>query len=245
MNIKSLLPVGIGFVGGVLAGYVLFSSPATAPDTAKATSTAPALDVPSGPVIGHDVSHFQGEIDFAALANSDVDFLYAKASEGRNTGDAQYSANRAGAQSVGLPFGSYHFYVTTEDPQSQVAHFLSVIGNISGQLPPVVDVETAPGNGIDLAADVKTFMETVKSETGCAPLLYSNKSTWSDYLKLDTDQYPLWLAEYSQTIKLPDGAKDWVFWQHSDKSTAPGITGDVDADVFNGTHQDLISLLCP
>lgn len=235
-----LLGLGVAVVGGLYWGYQNGG-------LAQITG-GPPLDIQTpdqAAVRGVDVSHYQGDVDFAKLMGAGMDFAYIKASEGEKTPDDLYATHRKSAEAAGILFGSYHYYVTSEGPDRQSEHFLSVIGDISGQLPPVVDVETPPTGGVtDLAADIKTFVATVKDKTGCAPIIYSNKSVWDGYLKLDTDTYPLWLAEYASELSLPASAKDWVFWQYSQTGSAPGVDGNVDTDVFNGYLQDLKARRC-
>ena len=38
------------------------------------------------------------------------------------------------------------------------------------------------------------------------------------------------------------GGTGWSFWQYTDSATVPGILGKVDANVFNGTYNQLKTL---
>ena len=49
------------------------------------------------PIHGIDVSKFQGDIDWNAVANSGVKFAWIKATEGGDRADARYQANWEGA----------------------------------------------------------------------------------------------------------------------------------------------------
>ena len=60
------------------------------------------------PIHGIDVSKFQGDIDWNAVANSGVKFAWIKATEGGDR-DARFQANWEGAKAVGIPHGAYHF----------------------------------------------------------------------------------------------------------------------------------------
>ncbi|MBV8795476.1 MAG: glycosyl hydrolase family 25, partial [Hyphomicrobiales bacterium] len=61
------------------------------------------------PIHGIDVSKFQGDIDWNAVASSGVKFAWIKATEGGNRADARFQANWSGAKSAGVPHGAYHF----------------------------------------------------------------------------------------------------------------------------------------
>ena len=54
------------------------------------------------------------------------------------------------------------------------------------------------------------------------------------------NQYPYWIAHYyvdSVAYKGP-----WKFWQHTDVGRLPGIKGDVDFNIYNGSYYDLRQL---
>ncbi|MFN2517599.1 MAG: GH25 family lysozyme, partial [Jatrophihabitantaceae bacterium] len=54
---------------------------------------------------------------------------------------------------------------------------------------------------------------------------------------------PLITAHYNGSpTPLPTGWADWTFWQYTSTASVPGIVGDVDADVFNGTLADFAPL---
>jgi Glycosyl hydrolases family 25 len=61
-------------------------------------------------VIGVDVSNHQGEIDWSALAGSNVAFAYIKATEGGDFRDRRFQLNWDGAKRAGLARGAYHFF---------------------------------------------------------------------------------------------------------------------------------------
>ena len=77
-----------------------------------ALAAAAALASPAGAATyakGVDVSHYQGIIDWTAVAGQSYRFTFAKATEGTTYVDATYPVNRAGAEGMGLRFGAYHF----------------------------------------------------------------------------------------------------------------------------------------
>ena len=53
-------------------------------------------------VFGVDVSSYQGNVDWTALAGQGVDFAFIKATEGSILQDRQFAANWAGAAAAGL-----------------------------------------------------------------------------------------------------------------------------------------------
>lgn len=60
-------------------------------------------------ISGYDVSTHQAEVDHAAFKRAGYSFCYVKATEGVGYEDPRYQENVKACQTVGVPFGSYHF----------------------------------------------------------------------------------------------------------------------------------------
>lgn len=63
-------------------------------------------------VHGIDVSHYQGEIDWAAMKQQGMDFAYIKATEGSAHEDECFDKNWEQAKAAGMLRGAYHFLVS-------------------------------------------------------------------------------------------------------------------------------------
>ena len=61
-------------------------------------------------VRGIDVSHFQGQIDWAQVVGAGIQFCYVKASDGIAFSDVRFQANYSGSKTAGLRTGAYHFF---------------------------------------------------------------------------------------------------------------------------------------
>src|SRR5271169_5364327 len=72
------------------------------------------------PIHGIDVSKFQGDIDWNAVANSGVKFAWIKATEGGDRADARFQANWEGAKAAGIPHGAYHFVYWCRPPLEEI-----------------------------------------------------------------------------------------------------------------------------
>lgn len=82
---------------------------------------------------GIDVSSWQGNIDFSAVKNSGIEFVYIKSSEGTRYIDPYFEQNYQNAKANGLKVGFYH-YVTarnTDEARAQANFFARVISNKS------------------------------------------------------------------------------------------------------------------
>lgn len=205
-------------------------------------------------MIGIDVSDYQGSIDWSQVASAEYSFAFVKATEGEGwTGDAKarqqnFEANMQGASSTGMLVGAYHFARPDlgNSAADEARWFVNVAGDYikSGYLRPVLDIEVGADalGGAALSSWVSEWMETVTSETGVEPLIYTNADYAGNYLDASLSEYDLWVAHWTyDTIRSPNtGIWDgWAFWQYSDEGRVPGIAGDVDLDLFSGSEAEL------
>jgi lysozyme len=189
--------------------------------------------------IGIDVSHFQGSVSWKEVAGSGVIFAFVKATQGITYVDPQFTVNWEAMQSAGLRRGAYHFFEPADDAASQAQHFLSTVSLAPGDLPPVLDVEINGGVSCEqLWSGVAAWLQIVQKATGRQPILYTAPGFWNgNSPDLALTCHPLWLADYASQPTLPHGWSTWLFWQHSQTGTVPGVPAAVDLNLFNGTAQ--------
>lgn len=195
---------------------------------------------------GIDISHYQGNIDWAKVAASNS-FAFIKATEGEKNHDPTFAKNWAGAQTAGLPVGAYHFFNPAQDAGIQAQHFCDALDTVEGpRLPPVLDIEKTGGVSQTLIlAKVQKWMDLVEKHTGQRPILYTYTSfATSNRLAKKFSAYKLWVAQYGK-LKTPKlcGWSKWTFWQYTSSGKVPGISGNVDLDYFAGTRAELHALL--
>lgn len=193
---------------------------------------------------GIDVSHYQGKIDWMEVQKSGVSFAYIKATEGTNYTDPRLISNYQTIKKTDLLFAMYHFFEPTRDSEEQAHHFLAKTRDMKTLLPPVLDIEVSHGQSKkDIVNGAKKWLSIVEKETGCQPLIYTNKSYLTRYLGSNFREYSLWISEYSGKLKLNKGTS-WSFWQHTQKAKIGGIDGNLDSNYFNGNITDLKKLTC-
>lgn len=194
-------------------------------------------------VHGIDISHHQGEIDWAAVKSTEkleypIRFVFMKATEGGDYKDRRFEENFRRAGEVGMVRGAYHFYNPNTDPISQADFFISQVKLKKGDLAPVLDIERKPRNKAQLQADLKKFLNRLELHYGVKPIIYTSYKYKTRYLNTsEFDSYPFWIAHYYVDMLSYSGA--WHFWQHTDYGIVPGIEGSVDLNVFNGSIEDL------
>src|SRR5439155_18213192 len=119
---------------------------------------------------GIDVSHWQGTIDFDAVAADGIRFVFAKASEGTDYVDPNYTTNRSDASAAGLAFGAYHYAQpssSTGDAVDEANHFVDTAQPGSGDLLPVIDLEDSGGLSDSKLTDwLWDYLDQVLARTG-------------------------------------------------------------------------------
>jgi len=191
-----------------------------------------------GPTVrGIDVSHWQGTIDWDAVAADGIDFAIIRTSDGSFL-DREFFRNWAEAKRVGIKRGVYQFFRAGNDPIVDAQLLLDRMGPLEpGDIPPVLDAETMDGQSAStVQANMRAWLEHVAAATGATPIIYSGSGFWSGSLgSPDFTEYPLWVANYTSLCpSMPTPWTRWDFWQNSSTGSVAGISGNVDTDFFNG-----------
>ncbi|HEY1779276.1 MAG TPA: GH25 family lysozyme [Roseiarcus sp.] len=198
------------------------------------------------PVHGIDVSKFQGEIDWNAVASSGVKFAWIKASEGGDHADARFQANWEGAKAAGVPHGAYHFVYWCRSPMEEMAFFEQNAPVEQDALPPVLDVEATPTSRTchrhltqaGAVADMKVMLQEMERHYGKRPIIYTTVDFYEAILSDGAfSDYPIWVRSTKHNPAVKYGSRAWAFWQYQSDGQTPGIHVNVDRDVFYGTKE--------
>ncbi len=186
--------------------------------------------VPAGARIdGIDVSHHQGEINwFEVAGNSDVHFVYVKATEGATWSDDFFAENVWQAREEGLHVGAYLLYSPTSSPEAQFRYFVNFTQNADLDLIPCIDVE----EDVDrqgLKANVLAIISLMEEHYGRKPLLYVNAHVYNDYFHPEAADCELWIPNYSRKPVLKGDERPFL-WQYSETGRLEGIDEYVDLD---------------
>lgn len=216
------------------------ADPPPAPDAgaapaAASSDAAPALASVAAPdeadtVTGIDVSHYSGTVDWSEVEAAGYRFAYVKASEGVDDPDPTFPQHWQELAGTDLRRGAYHLYVTEDDPEAQAQLFLSTVSLASGDLVPVVDIESL-GKGTEpgLPDRLRQFLEILEGATGARPMIYTGPDFWDADVAADFGAYRLWIAEVdTDEPRLPQGWTEWTLWQWEINTTVPGVEKDVD-----------------
>ena len=204
----------------------------------------------AGPTVeGIDVSHWDGAIDWAKVAGSGRKFGIAKATEGVNYVDPTYAGHWAAMKHAGVVRGAYHFFRPADSGLQQADWYLSTVGALApGDLPPVLDWEAIDGIASAAAIkEVQAFVDRIHSRTGLTTLVYTSERVMGELgHPVQFSGLPLWDANWGVSCpNIPSAWPAWTFWQYSATGAVPGITGDVDLNVYNGTAAQLGAITVP
>lgn len=205
---------------------------------------------PTGGTLGMDVSSHQRNVDWASAYAAGSRFAYVKATEGSYYTNPYFAQQYNGSAQVGMVRGAYHFAnPRTSSGADQARYFVQNGGGWSADgrtLPGLLDIEFNPypayGNTCfnmtpaQLTAWTRDFVDTYRSLTGRAPMVYTATSWWSQCV--GSPQFgalPLHLASYSTVVgAIPAGWSGYDIWQFTDSGPFVG-----DSNFFPGTVNDL------
>lgn len=207
------------------------------------------VDLPGNyQLLGIDVSHYQGEIDWNLVSNmktgqDSVAFVFIKLTEGTALEDKMAQANAGGAQDESIPFGFYHFFRPSLSAADQALFFAENAQNYDYSLRPVIDIElTENCNAEKIVDSVYTFMEIVEKKTKHRPVIYTNESFFNDIFKssyLKNEFF--WIANYNGTCEAME-LNTVLIWQFSDRGTVNGISEKVDLNIAKPEFWDQFML---
>lgn len=207
------------------------------------------IDYNSGDITslrGIDVSFYQGDIDWNAVASDGVDFAiircgYRGASAGSLNTDEKFAQNFEGAKAAGIKVGVYFFSqaISADEAREEARYTIDLLAGQSLDMPVFFDWEhvqlnDGPSRTDDL--DGKTLTDCCLAfcdEIGAAGYdfgVYFYRSLGYNLYQLDRLQgLCIWAACPGIT---PDFYYDFDMWQYSFTASVSGIEGDTDLDLY-------------
>ena len=183
---------------------------------------------------GIDVSKYQGNIDFAAVKRTGVDFVIIRAGYGREIRqkDPLFEQNYARAKAAGLNVGAYWYsYADDEaDAKREAAACLEAIKGKRFEFPVFFDVEESKQfkKGTAFCSQIVKAFCTELEKAGYFAGLYISRYYLQTCIDAETaKRYALWIAEYGPRLNY-SGA--YGIWQHSSTGRVVGVIGNVDLD---------------
>jgi lysozyme len=204
-------------------------------------------------IIGVDMSHWQGNIDFSKLAYHNIRFAIFKAGEiptGSRTEftDPRYARNIVEAPRNGIITGAYYFFHPAIGASQQARHFDAVMDKFGRpDLPPVIDVESTDNlSPVKVAAVLKAMIDALVARGYRLPVIYSR---WGFLVNQVGEPYWLkehflWLAQYNTTLTVkPRDMSKVIIWQYTDKLRLAGIGVNLDGNYWLKSEAELLALV--
>lgn len=198
----------------------------------------PTVKKSDNAIFGIDVSHHNGNLDWAAIKKAGVEFAFLKASQGVSFRDPKFADNLSKARAVGIPCGAYHYFEPGMNIQAQIDNFKGATRFMMLELPPVLDWEeqssVPPKKQAEMA---KQWLEEIQDHTGMRPIIYTGPYFFQDEMKSPPgfEIYPLWIAHYFTTKPMiPKPWKVPTIHQFTEEGKLPGVPGRFDLNHLYG-----------
>ena len=196
------------------------------------------------PVLGMDVSHYQGEINWDQVKNMRIDddsiqFVFIKATEGLQLEDDKKRTNAYGARGADIDYGFYHFFIPSQSATQQAEFFCEEIGGYNFDLRPVIDVEPEGSvDGSSLRSSVTEFLDFCEDRLQVRPIVYTNYNLYRNHLSSLNELF--WIAKYSENCPAMND-DNVIIWQFSETGNVDGIGEKVDLNVAKDIFFEKIS----
>lgn len=180
--------------------------------------------------IGIDVSSWQGDINFQAVKDAGVEFVFIRVGSTRGIGseyfvDKKFQQNIEGFNKVGIPVGVYFYSYanSTKDAIKEAKWVMKQIKKYKVDLEIAFDWENwSSFQEYDLSfhklTEVSNAFNKAVEKNGYKGMLYSSKNyletIWSN------EKYAVWLAHYTEQT---DYQGKYKIWQISSNGKVSGI----------------------
>ncbi len=191
-------------------------------------------------VKGIDVSAYQGKPDWAKVKKSGVEFAILRILNSKGK-DSSFEHNYSGCGAAGIIRGVYRFSyaLTTAQAQKEAREVVEALAGRKPELGVWLDLEWSRQRALG-SAKVKeiagAWMKVIR-DAGYECNIYCNTDWYKNICSGLNAKY--WIARYpagdNGTMKeslRPNMGE--VGWQYSSKGKVPGISGNVDMDVWYG-----------
>lgn len=196
---------------------------------------------------GIDVSKYQGDIDWAKVKASGIQFAILKAIDKSNRKEESFDRNYAECLKNNIPIGAYNYSyaTTTKKAEEDAIALLSVIADKKIKMKVWLDVEdnalkVLGGHLIQIIKAYQSIIESAGFEFG----VYTGLSFYNSFIKpYDTLKCDWWIARYPSSesmmigqnpneAKKPDIGHPLFAWQYTSKGIIDGVPAKVDVNIL-------------
>ena len=189
---------------------------------------------------GIDVSAWQGKIDWKTVADYGMGFAILRITEAGNVIDSYFEQNFSECRKYNIPVGAYKYSyaMTVAEIQSEARKVVEVLNGRKLQYPVWLDLEwnNQRSLGAEQIHKLAEAFEKIITTAGYKFGIYCNVDWYLNVICSHLKKYDFWIARYPSDDNgtlmeryRPDAG---IGWQYTSKGRVPGITGNVDRDVF-------------
>lgn len=205
-------------------------------------------------LVGCDLSHHQGKINWVKSYKELFSYVYIKSSEGNKFKDSEFKNNWFGSKKIGIYRGAYHVYRPEKSAKSQFMNIISVVPKDKQALPIAIDLESLNRVSIEnknnVQKELTVLIRLLKNYYGKDPILYLSNSAYKKFIQGKFEN-KIWTWHYTQkTEPKKFGDKKWSVWQFAvvgkENIKYKKFTKDfkLDLDYFNGNIEDFKKEMC-
>lgn len=211
---------------------------------------------------GIDVSRWQGTINWTQVRNSGIRFAFAQATRGLTSPNANFVPNMVNGKAAGVYMAAYHYaFPGDNSPQTEANYFWNLAGPYiladGLSLSPMLDMEVWTGHvGASSYTDwANQWCNAVIAKAAAQgveikPIIYTSAcmacnfnsgiAQWGAFIANYNGQNPNTGTPWSACSSCNRWGT-WHFWQYTDTGSVPGISGNVDRDMYNGSVTSLVN----
>jgi hypothetical protein len=189
-------------------------------------------------IVGHDVSYYQGAIDFQYMKSTGARFVILRVGY-KNVEDVLFDTYMKNVAGV-LPFAVYHFYDPLVHPVTQANAIIQSLAqyNYTGRV--WLDFEFEWAGAYSASTNWKIYRDTLNA-AGYTTGIYTRATWWNSRvgnLAADFGRDPFWVAQYSSALALiPKGASTILIWQSGSPTYNAGQSSPrIDYDLWNDQY---------
>ncbi|GFI10096.1 autolytic lysozyme [Lachnospiraceae bacterium] len=187
-----------------------------------------------------DVSSYQGVVNWYKVKASGIEGAILKVIRKDLNPDKQFENNWKGCENAGVPIiGVYNYsYATTLDKaRADAKKVLSILAGRRAKVWLDVEDTCQKGLGITLIRIIQAYQEIIE-KAGLEFGVYTGLSFYNSYIKPWAGYLTcrFWIARYRNpvTANQPVIKHTLEGWQFSSEERVPGITGNVDMNLWYG-----------
>ena len=193
--------------------------------------------------LGIDISAWQGDVDFQAIKDAGIEFVFLRVGSNKDNDtvkmpdnflDSKFQRNIEGFNNVGIPVGIYFFsYAGNEETAIRDAEWvLEQIKDYKVDLPIAYDWENW-GRGFnqyhksmyEITHVGEIFLDKI-TEAGYKGILYGSINALRNFWQ--PMDYPIWVAHYTDEADY----SQYDYWQIASNGRVPGVKGYCDVDIM-------------